>query len=560
MSAAHEPLTRGYSLAALACTFLSALTFLCLCQRLIFRWINCTPNPSSYDLHFVSQKGETPIQKGEAPISRLPQQHLLFGLDILYRDFWDLHDHNSSNRALSRHNVYGHTFVSTVLGHSTIHTINPANILTVTTDNFADYEKGDWARTISKYMGKGVLVNDGNEWHASRALLKPMFRRNRAADVRMFEPHVDHLIQYIRSQRGEYVDFRRAAQMIVLDITTEMLTGCSTMSLISTKFIGKDRDNSISTPGPALLDLIDELEPHGNKAIELGPFALPIFALRYRKIMSLITGIQTFFETAISDTQAIMRQHRGSAIGSEQVAKIIEEMLLQGMTPEEIQGELQNIFFAAFDTTAALLANLFDCLTRQPTIVKRLQAELAVVVGDRSIVEADVTRLTYLRATILETLRLHSPVTHHERRARTDTVLPRGGGLDGQSPILIVQGTSVVWSTYALNRQAGIHGMDSADFRPERWLTSGLPQLDSGPMLLQSKEAFIPFGSGPRNCLGQQFATLQTSYIAARLLTAFEHFELRDGDAPFQEAAAVTYFNRRGTWIKFYGDGELEHT
>ncbi|MCJ1392464.1 hypothetical protein MMC18_005331 [Xylographa bjoerkii] len=430
-----------------------------------------------------------------------------------------------------------------------IHTINPTNILAVTTDHFADYEKGDWVRTISKYMGKGVLVNDGTEWHASRTLLKPLFRRNRAADVRMFEPHADRLVHYIKSQRGEHVDFRRAAQMAILDITTEMLTRRSTMSLVSSNLKEGEQDNGKTMPRPALLDLIDELEPYGNKAIELGFFALPIFFLRYRKIMSLISGIQGFFESAIGDQQVLMQQRRGGESGSKQ-ANIIEEMLAQGMTPEEAQGELQNIFFAAFDTTTALLANLFDCLARQPKIVKHLQAELAVVVGERPIVEADITRLTYLRATILETLRLHSPVTYHTRKARTETVLPRGGGLDGQSPISVPLGTSVTWSTYALNRQDEIYGKDRVDFRPDRWLTSDRLQLGSGPTL-QSNEAFMPFGSGPRNCLGQQFATLQTSYIAARLLAAFKQFEHRDGGVPFQEAAAVTYYNGRGTWIKF---------
>jgi len=64
--------------------------------------------------------------------------------------------------------------------------------------------------------------------------------------------------------------------------------------------------------------------------------------------------------------------------------------------------------------------------------------------------------------------------------------------------------------------------------------------------------SFYTVRKWPRNCLGQQFAMLQTSYIAARLLAAFEHFQLRDGDVPFQEAAAaVTHWNGWGIWVKF---------
>lgn len=488
------------------------------------------------------------LQRTTSTIRHLPQQPFLFGLDILYQNFRDLRRHNSLNRSLSRHNAYGQTYFSAALGQSTIHTIDPANILAVTTDNFIDYEKGKWAQTIAKYMGKGVLVNDGVEWHASRALLKPLFRRNRAVDVGILELHGNHLLDHLKSQEGSFVDFRRAAQMVVLDITTEMLTGESTMSLRSSvsKSSQKDkRGSGHSLRGPALLDLIDELEPYGNTAIELGPFALLIFASKYCKIVALIKGIQEFFKTAVGNVRG--RQYHDKS--SDNIS-IIEEMLFQGLKPHQVQGELQNIFFAAFDTTTALLSNLFDCLARHTSIIKRLKEELGLVIGSRPLLANDIPRLIYLRAAIFETLRLHSPVTYHTRRAGTNTLLPRGGGHDGKSPVFVRQGTSVTWSTYALNRQVGIYGEDSAEFRPERWLTSDC--LVSGEVpVLQTKESFMPFGSGPRNCLGQQIAMLQTMYIAARVLGTFESFQLRDGDASFLEATAITHYNGRGTWIKF---------
>jgi cytochrome P450 len=132
----------------------------------------------------------------------------------------------------------------------------------VTTDSFADYEKGGWARAVAKHMGHGVLVNDGDAWHASRALLKPLFKRNRAVDVRMLEPHAGRRVGYLRARQGAFVDFRQAAQMVVLDAITEMLTGESTLSLASSISAStKVKESGYSTEGAALLDLIDELEP-----------------------------------------------------------------------------------------------------------------------------------------------------------------------------------------------------------------------------------------------------------------------------------------------------------
>lgn len=508
----------------LACSFLLALALLPLLHWLASQWMN--------------RRAKTTPSERFSP--RLSQHPYLFGLDTLYQELWDLYNHNSSDRALSRHNAHGPTYVSTVLGRSTIHTIDPANILAVTTDNFVDYEKGDWAQTIAKYMGNGILVNNSKEWRASRMLLKPLFRRNRAADVKMFEQHVDGLTRYLELREGDFVDFRRAAQMVVLDITTQMLTGRSTKSL-EAAICELERDDRCPEQHSGLLDMIDELEPYGNLAIELGPFALPIFALRYRKIISLIGGIQKFFETAVGGVQYRLQQRHCEKNASDRPS-IIKEMLVQGMSPAQTQSELQNVFFAAFDTTTALIANIFDCVARDPKTAACLEAEIAAVVGDNAVEEADLKHLAYLRAIIFETLRLHSPVTYHTRKARTDTTLPRGGGPAGQSPVFVRRGTSVTWSTYALNRRVEDHGDDWAVFKPERWLQQTAESI---------QHTFMPFASGPRNCLGQQFAMLQTTYIVARLISAFKRFEIQDGEVPFQEAAAVTHYNGRGTQVKF---------
>lgn len=466
----------------------------------------------------------------------------LFGIDTLYQDSWDLGHHNSSNRALARHKKYGSTYTSYILGRSTIHTIEPANIHSVTTGNFADYEKGSWAQMIAKYMGNGILVNDGAEWHASRNLLKPLLKRNKAADISMFELHVKRLIDDITTQKGEFVDFRKACQMTVLGITTEMLTGKSSETARlglhpvceGKRHLSEELD---------LLALIDELEPYGDKAIELGPFSLPIFVLHYRKITSLVRGIQKFFSDAITSTNTSNQDSELAKNDRSKNFDLITYMISEGLSPSHVQGELQNIFFAAFDTTTALMTNLFDHLSQHPLVVLRLKSELAQVTGNTDPVnEVNVSRLILLRATIWETLRLHSPVTYHTRTARIDTTLPHGNnGQCGHVPV--PKGTAVSWSTYSLNRLPQLYGSDSEEFRPERWLG------EDGA--LKDKDGFMPFGTGPRNCLGQQFAMMEVTYIAARLLGAFESFEIREDCVPWREAAAVTNYNGRGTWIRF---------
>jgi cytochrome P450 len=98
-------------------------------------------------------------------------------------------------------------------------------------------------------------------------------------------------------------------------------------------------------------------------------------------------------------------------------------------------------------------------------------------------VQADIRRLLALR--------LNPPVPMNNREAIRDTVLPRGGGADGTSPILVPAGSIVGWHCYSMHRRTDIFGDDANDFRPERWTN------------LRPGWAYVPFNGGPRVCLGR---------------------------------------------------------
>jgi cytochrome P450 len=79
--------------------------------------------------------------------------------------------------------------------------------------------------------------------------------------------------------------------------------------------------------------------------------------------------------------------------------------------------------------------------------------------------------------------------------ASKTTTIPRGGGPDGRSPLLIRKGTGIVYSAYHMHRDPEIYGEDANEFRPERW---------EGPELNNVGSGFIPFHGGPRLCLGSK--------------------------------------------------------
>jgi hypothetical protein len=101
------------------------------------------------------------------------------------------------------------------------------------------------------------------------------------------------------------------------------------------------------------------------------------------------------------------------------------------------------------------------------------------------------------------------------RTALKDTSLPVGGGSDCKSSIFVSRGTTVAFCPYALHRRPDLYGMDAALFRPERW-DGDLP-LPFGPT--SSKWGYIPFGAGPRMCLGSEY--IQFTVLYCLMLTLF---------------------------------------
>ena len=111
--------------------------------------------------------------------------------------------------------------------------------------------------------------------------------------------------------------------------------------------------------------------------------------------------------------------------------------------------------------------------------------------------------------------------------AFNDTVIPRGGGQDGQSPVFVPKGKLIQWSTYTMHRRKDYYGEDAEEFRPERWET------------LRPGWEYLPFNGGPRICIGQQFALTEASYTIIRLMQEFKAIEARDS-RPWMESITLT--------------------
>ena len=183
-----------------------------------------------------------------------------------------------------------------------------------------------------------------------------------------------------------------------------------------------------------------------------------------------------------------------------------------GMSDDLIRDQLLTMLIAGHDTSTALLAWVLTVIGQHPEAMAQMQAEVDAVIGrqDEPPSLDQINRLTYTDQVIKETLRLYPPIHVGQRRAATDLKIQ---GYD------VPAGTRIMYSIFLSHRDKN-YWQDPEAFCPARFDRSN--EEKRPPM------TYVPFGGGPRNCIGAAFAQVESKVVLARLLQTFE-FELLNG-------------------------------
>jgi cytochrome P450 len=185
-------------------------------------------------------------------------------------------------------------------------------------------------------------------------------------------------------------------------------------------------------------------------------------------------------------------------------------------TDEQVRDQCMTLLIAGHDTTAAGLIWLFYCLARHPQIAARVHEELDAVLGGREPTAADLPRLSYTERVVKETLRLYpSAYAVFMRQALTDVEIA-GYTLPKDSLVQIF--------SYVCQRDPRWFP-EPERFDPDRFLPERQQTLPAF--------AYFPFGGGPRVCIGNAFAMMEMTLVAATLLQHLR-VELAAGQAEVQ--------------------------
>jgi cytochrome P450 len=176
---------------------------------------------------------------------------------------------------------------------------------------------------------------------------------------------------------------------------------------------------------------------------------------------------------------------------------LLDELAKETQNTLELRNETLHTLVAGRDTTGALLGWTFYFLARHhDTFLKLRQivlTEFGTSTSSADISFAKLRSCEFIQHVLNEVIRIVAIVPMNERIALRDTTLPRGGGEDGSKPIFVREGIQVLIPTYAMQHRPDIWGDDAEEFRPERWEGR------------KTGWEWIPFGGGPRKCLGRKF-------------------------------------------------------
>jgi cytochrome P450 len=329
------------------------------------------------------------------------------------------------------------------------------------------------SRDLGVFLGKGLIVADGELWRKQRRLIQPAFHRANIA--RYADVVVEHSQRMLEQWKpGDERDLNREMMELTLSIVCKSLMDYDTHG-----------DND------AVAQAMTVLQNTAGRPDPMPRWMPTPMHYKQNKAVKALDGI--IYPMIDSRTS----ENRGTDLISQ--LKFGTDEQEGGMDRVQLRDELVNLFLAGHETTALAMTWTFFLLAQTPGVEAKLHEELDRVLGKRAPTFEDLEALEYTRLTIQESMRLFPPLYLLPRVANEDTEI---GGYE------IAKGSEILMWIYFTHRDERWYPK-ALDFSPERWLP------DSGGIL--HPHAYFPFAAGPRACIGRHFAMVESQLMIATI-------------------------------------------
>jgi cytochrome P450 len=344
---------------------------------------------------------------------------------------------------------------------------------------------------LSKFLGNGLLTSEGDFHKKQRKLAQPVFHRQR------IQSYAETMVAYTNQVVGNWRDGESH------QICDEMMS--LTMFIVAKTLFDADMDDmagEVETIGQAIEDL-QAISNAEYRTFIILPEWVPTRNNRLRKKgRAVMYGI---IDRLIAERRATAVNGRIADTGD-----LLSMLLLaqdedgRTMSDNQVRDELVTLFAAGHETTSNALAWSWYLLSQHPDVEARLHQEVDEVLNGRLPTLQDLPQLPYTEMVLKEAMRLYPPAwTLNTRQAVEDTAV---------GDYLIPKDRLIFVSPYVMHRRPEFFP-DPERFDPERFTPENEKELP--------RYAYVPFGAGPRVCIGNSFAMMEAHLILATIAQRF---------------------------------------
>jgi cytochrome P450 len=373
------------------------------------------------------------------------------------------------------------------LGRKTVFVSDPRLIHELLVTRAAELGREEFlTRSLKPALGEGILTSDGERWKAQRRTAAPVFRHDR---VKEFVPAMTGAAAATRARWNA-----RGAEAAPLDLLDEMMR--TTFDIIVATMMSDEAGLDVGAFGRAMNAYLDQTRWKMALTLVGAPAWMPhpgyfraVAAARYLRgtVASAVEQRRLSGRTG-TDLLGLMLQARDPEGGA-------------AMSDASLTDNLLTFIAAGHETTAITLAWTLWLLAEHPEVEARVVAEIRAAA--RTGTGPDLEALAYTRQVIMEVMRLYPPAPLLVRKTVAEISL---------GATRIPAGRSVHVPVYALHRHARLWS-EPGRFDPDRFAPAACAARD--------RYAYMPFGAGPRICIGMGFAMTECLAILAELLPAF---------------------------------------
>lgn len=364
------------------------------------------------------------------------------------------------------------------LGTRPAYVVNSPELLRgVLMTDAAKFDKGRFFDKMRPVLGTGILTCDTEVHARQRSLVQPAFHHQR---IRGYVDIMSRLADRTANswQHGQIVQFDHEMHAVALDIVATSLFAAAVgeQAVAETRRLFPYISRSVARRTLSPIPWLERLPTPDNRR----------YATAVRRLRQVIDDVIAAYRAQGIDHGDLLSMLLGSQ----------DSETGQGLSDREVRDEAVTLMGAGTETSSNSLCWLFHELDRHPDVQDRVRDEIQRVIGDRPVRYDDVKALTYTQDVITETLRLHSPIWFLMRRVISEVDV---GGMRMEP------GTELLFSPTALHRDPKVYA-DPLSFVPGRWRSA------------QTAHAFVPFGIGPRKCIGDIFARTEMVVLTATIV------------------------------------------